>query len=263
MRWAVAAAIACFTAEGASTEASGHPPTSASPLASSPADGEGVQQFSGTYVMLQQTVTRAELPVIADIEATTRAVSLLQLRHDGSRLFGSGPVCALEMQNDSSLVTTELPEAFRRSLPPVEVDARLVATERGLAFRQPERTIVVGARVLPGAPLPSSASDKRVFDQDGDGKPGVTVRVSVRGILAGDIYLVQRSRSRLYGSQRGSAFTGRIDFENEQRVLGSSHPLLGDGPVSRPLPERSFFRLERIQEGADCAAAVRRAQGWR
>jgi hypothetical protein len=219
-----------------------------------------LEDFSGTWVMLQQTVTVAELPVIADVEATTRAVSLMHLVHEDDRLVGEGPLCALTLDSTSSLVTMELPDAFRRALPPVQLDAKLTRREGKLAFHQSPRTLVVGAKVEPNTPLPSDAKDKRVIDQDRDGKPGVTVRVS--GIVSGEIYLVQRNTSRLYGARRGPAFTGRIEFSTEQRVLATTNPWLGDGPTSRPVPSKSFFRLERLKGEGGCAEAELVARRW-
>lgn len=218
-------------------------------------------EYSGTYVFLQQTVTVAEMPVLADVVATTRAVSIQRLVQEGERLRGSGALCSLDLESTSSLVKMELPAAFRRSLPPVRIDAALTPKNGGWIFRQAPQTLVVGARLAAGESLPTKPEDPRVVDQDGDGKPGVTVRVS--GLVSGEIYLVQRSTSRLTGALRGAAFTGRIDFTNEQRVLDASLGVLKDGPEAKPDPGRSYFRLEKVADGTDCAGARRLAGSWR
>ena len=217
--------------------------------------------YSGTYVLLQQTATIAEIPVLADVIAIARAVSLQNLAHRGSRLQGTGKVCHLQVETSSSLAQTEIPAAFRRSLPDVRTDAEVTYKDGTVSFRQAPQTLVVGAKLKAGEPLPIEPRDPRVFDQDLDEKPGVTVRVS--GLISGDIYLVQRSTSRLYGSLRGAAFTGRIDFQNEQSVLGTTNRLFGSGPDPRPIPARSYFRLERVSDHSTCEDATRLAAGWR
>lgn len=220
-----------------------------------------LHDYSGPYVLLQQTVTVAEIPVLADVVATARAVSLQNLVYRSGRLQGTGKVCHLHMETNSSLAQTEIPAAFRRSLPDVKTDAEVFAKDGTVVFRQAPQTLVVGAKLKVGEALPTEARDPRVFDQDQDEKPGVTVRVS--GLISGDLYLVQRSTSRLYGALRGSAFTGRIEFQNEQSVLATTNRLFGSGPEPRPVPARSYFRLERVGPDATCEDASRIAASWR
>jgi len=247
-------AVRVAPALASSTPLAGVPLASA-PLTTSPAD------HSGTYVLLQQTVTVAEIPILADVLTTMRAISLGRLTHEAGRLRGEASLCQLAMENSSDLVKTELPAAFRRSLPPVRIDAELAPKEDGVVFRQAAQSLVVGARLGAEEELPTRANDPRVFDQDQDDKPGVTVRVS--GLVSGDIYLVQRSTTRLFGALRGSAFTGRIDFKVEQSVLGTTNRLIGGGPESRPVPSRSYFRLEKVPSDWTCEQAQRLAAGWR
>jgi hypothetical protein len=215
---------------------------------------------SGTYLLLQETVTVSEIPVLADVVATTRSVSLVQLTRDGERLWGSGPLCSLELLSNSSLVTTELPAAFRRSLPPVQLDARLTPEGDGWRFQQLPQLSVVGAKLAHPAtdPLPREPSEATVFDQDGDGKPGVTVRVS--GLVSGEIYLAQRAISSLDGSADSQGARGRVTFRQEQAILGATRDVLKDPPKSHPDPRRSRFRLVAVKPTSDCARAIRRAQ---
>ncbi len=219
--------------------------------------------FSGTYVLMQQTVTVSELPVVADVVATTRAVSIQTLQQSGDRLRGTGRLCWLDIVSSSSLVSTEIPAAFRRSLPPVVTDARIARQGDVTTFVQAPQTSVVGARLADPVrePLPGTAGDKRVYDQDGDGKPGMTVRVS--GIVTGDIYVVQRATSSLRGNLRGGAFVGGIDFRQEQRILGATSSVLEKGPEAKPDPSRSRFRMSPVKPGISCDEARRLAAGWR
>ena len=46
--------------------------------------------------------------------------------------------------------------------------------------------------------LPADAADPRVFDQDQDGLPGVTVLIE--GILDGSVQVVQRTHTRMVGT---------------------------------------------------------------
>lgn len=233
-------------------------PTAEASVEVTPAIGD----HSGTYVLVQQTTTVAEVPIVADVVARTRAISLQRLRARGDRLEGQGTLCHLEMESSSSLVKTEFPPAFRRALPPVRTDARLEKQGDVLFFRQAKQTLVVGARLSkPDEPLPTQADDRRVFDADGDGRPGVTVRIS--GIVSGDIHLVQRSTSRLSGAKTKGGFRGRIEFQSEQSILSATSSFLESAPEAKPDWSQSFFQLEKVSDSASCEDARRVARGIR
>jgi hypothetical protein len=212
--------------------------------------------YSGTYVMLQEAVSVTELPILKDIVATVRTIAIVELDHSKSQLKGEGKVCQLTMDSSSSLVKTSFPPAFQKALPQVKINARVTAEESGVHFEQRSETIVLGARLKDplGDALPSEAKDPRVFDQDRDGQPGVTVAVS--GFVSGKVYLVQRSSSRLSGRRTGDGFSGRLIFENEQKVIGASARLLKRDPGAVPDLERSRFHLKRVKGPVSCQKAI-------
>ncbi len=226
---------------------------SASSVAS---DGAGERDFSGTYVLIQESVSRTKLPVVADILTTTRTISLQKLSHQGERLVGDGEVCELTMSSSSDLVLTEIPLGFRRALPKTRIDAKLTKRDGVVHFFQAPRTLVLGAKLASARDeLPETPADKRVWDQDKDGHPGMTVKVS--GLVSGDVYVASRSTSSLEGKFVGGEFRGALRFRSEERILDATHPFLRSGGNSEPDPERSRFRLVPIASGATCADAVR------
>jgi hypothetical protein len=218
--------------------------------------------LSGLYVLVQRTTMVADVPVLPDISAETRSVALLALSRRGARLRGTGPLCHIEIVSSSVLVRTELPAALKQVLPRVELDARLEPEADGYRLRQPPRSVVLGARLrdLVRDPLPTSASDLRVFDQDGDGHPGVTVRV--RGIASGELYVVQRATSLLEGTGRDGRFSGQVKFSSEDIVLGATRRILMLRTNTRPDLARSTFRLERLPRGSTCREVMARAHWW-
>lgn len=248
--------VACGLFTLTASEAASHEAASSS--RDSPSAGLASIE-SGNYLLLQQTVTIARVPVLADVIATTRALSIQKLELRGDRLIGDGRLCDLKIESSSDLVKTELPEAFRRALPPPRTDAKLEVRDGRIFFRQAAQTLVLGAKLKsPGEALPTSVDDARVVDSDRDGHPGVTVRVS--GFVSGEIRLAQRSTSRLSGVAVDGGFHGRVEFQNEQVVLDATNPLLKNGPTSEPDFARSFFRFEKIPNDAGCDEAKRRAR---
>lgn len=213
--------------------------------------------FDGRWVFVQRMTTSASVPVVGDIEATTDVISLHDLQDDGGRLRGEGKLCKITIDSGTDLVDTILPKAFRKSLPPPRIDAAIDVEDGVVKLRQGKRVVVVGARLGDESEaLPTSKKDPRVFDQDGDDKPGVTIRIG--GLVSGDMYIVQRSWTRLDGGYwKDGTFGGRLAFGNEQVVLGSTSPFLGDPPKARPVPSKSWFRLARLADDASCKDARR------
>lgn len=215
---------------------------------------------SGTYVFVSQNRSVTKLPVVKDYVALTRSVAVVELRYDGKRLVGAGALCSVELVGSSNMVRMELPAAFQRSLPPVRIDATLKKQGDSVRFEQAPQTVVMGARLADPTrdKLPDSADDARVIDQDRDGRPGVTVQV--HGIVSGEVYVVQRSTSRLRGTQDDKGFSGQVIFQNEQSVVGASSPFLKGNRPSEPTREGSWFRLERVPRGKGCEVAKGRAR---
>lgn len=219
--------------------------------------------FDGRWVFVQRMTTSASVPVVGEIQATTTVVSLHDLTSDGGRLKGNGTLCDLEVDSGSELVSTILPAAFRKVLPPPHLDALIDVEDGALHLTQARRTVIVGARLESpeSEKLPTKASDDRVIDEDGDGKPGVTVRVE--GIVNGSIYVVQRSWTRLDGSfLSDGSFGGKLFHGSEQVVLGSSSPFLGSPPKAKAVPEKSWFRIARLDKEATCKDARRVAKAY-
>ena len=231
-------------------------------LAAAPVSADG-RDLGGRWLMVQKTTTIAQIPVIGEISASTSLVALHDLTHDGSRLRGKGTLCKLELDSGSSVVTTTLPQAFKRALPPPMLDATVRHDGERYVLSQARQTVVVGAKLeapLTGS-LPTTPDDPRVFDQDGDGKPGVTVVVS--GLVNGEMYVAQRSWTVLMGTERpDQSFGGVVYFGNEQVVLDTTSSWLADPPKASPDPIRSWFRMVRVADDAGCGTARRMAAEW-
>jgi hypothetical protein len=221
-------------------------------------DDRWIRRFSGRWAMLQVIVTAAELPVVGKLYATTRVVALHDLSYGAQRLRGEGNLCHMEIESGTGLVRTVLPRAFVRSLPRPALDAALLRRRDGWLLEQDRQIILVGARLRDRIvdPLPTRANDPRVVDQDKDGKPGVTIRVA--GIVSGEIYVAQRSWTSLSGKlQAPGLFKGRIEFGNEQHILGATSWFLKHPPGANPVPDRSAFHLVRMGRSARCRDALR------
>jgi hypothetical protein len=221
-------------------------------------------ELTGSWVMAQLATTAARIPIIGEVHASSRIVTVHQLRHEGGRLFGAGTLCQLELDSGSWFVRVRVPPATQAHLPPPVIDARIGREASGSrTFWQDRQLVVVGARLADPRldPLPRGPTDPRVVDEDRDGYPGLTIEIG--GILPGRMYVAQRSWTELSGQSAGSAaFAGRLRFSNEQVVLDATSRRLARAPASRPVPAMSWFRLQRMAGPGGCEAARALARGW-
>jgi hypothetical protein len=110
-----------------------------------------------------------------------------------------------------------------------------------------------------GGQLPTGAEQRGVRDHDGDGNPGATVELRMRGFGEGKLFIVQRSHLVLRGRQtEPGRFEGAVDVRvQEQRTLGARPGFLHREMVIRPEPERSGWKLVRVPPATNCVDLAR------
>jgi hypothetical protein len=223
---------------------------------------EGNQgDFSGTWAQMQVTSEISDVPFVG--ETTNRNITLLRLeqqQNEGS-LTVSVEVCGIEVDSGTPLVSIEFPQAFVDSLGIVIKLSTIEPADHGYQFFQPRFTQLRGVRLENPEtdPLPTEAADPQVFDQDGDGHPGITVRVTILGFIKGEVYVIQRDWNILNGEVTSAdKIDGLIEWGIEQVVLGASNPFLKARGNNRPDPlaEHSYFRATRIDPEVDCPAII-------
>ncbi|MFT6399486.1 MAG: hypothetical protein ACJAYU_004253 [Bradymonadia bacterium] len=217
-------------------------------------------ELAGRWVLVQTTTTVSRVVSIGRVRTTTRAVMFYDLEDDGSSLNGHGTLCEVDVQTGSPFVYTELPSALVRVLNAPVLSASVDAAG---TFLQPRSYSVLGVELDDPRvdELPQEPDDPRVIDCDGDGNPGGTVRIS--GIVSGEVYVAQRSWSELEGRVTSpDTIEGQVRFDEDQVILGASRRILRSGPPTEPDddPERNWFRLVRLADGADCVDALAYAE---
>ena len=79
--------------------------------------------------------------------------------------------------------------------------------------------------------LPTDVEDPRIFDHEGDGKPGATAQVGggIDGgeLLSGEAYFVQRQRFSFSGEfTRDGKMHGKLIDRSNQRVIDATNDFL-------------------------------------
>jgi len=232
---------------------------SASMAATAPPD------LSGSWAMVQVTSDYVEYPFAGRRKRTTYLMLRLEIDQSGTSLLIRETHCSAYVDDGTDFVATEIPGAFLRSIGEVERTASLHRDGSGWRFVYPWGVTVHGAVLEDPArdPLPTDAEDPRVFDQDEDGKPGITVRVTILGLGGGEVYAVQRLTKHLEGPVISEdRLEGLIDWTNEQVIIDAQEELLKMDVRAEadPVAENSRFVAVRVPADLPC---VELAVIWR
>ncbi len=214
--------------------------------------------LTGTWVKLVSTAVLSDTMMGGEEEAKNVSVQRVDVEQENNEVTLDVEVCSVELIEESDLADTTIPDAFADSLDPGSRTGRIDDTGleifwdyevRGVEFAEGEDSET--------EPLPTEPDDPRVFDQDGDGNPGLTIEVDA-SIISGEIYVVQRGRDRFESTQvADDEIRGLVEWEDEQEILDASDDqLLLAEPSSRPHPddEKSYFEMVRLgdDEATDC-----------
>ena len=145
----------------------------------------------------------------------------------GDELISTQTFCSAEHRTDQPIESSISDEATQAIVPiPVAV-----AVEDGggrLRVRRPETPTGIGIELEDPANdvLPTDPEDPRIVDDDGDGKPGVTVDIRLNDDVQGELYIARRERFAYdLVAQDDGSLTGTVEDRSEQLLIGASNEL--------------------------------------
>lgn len=211
--------------------------------------------MTGTWAQLQVTTAISSIPVIGDIITTTTTVLLVDVQQFKNDVFLTETACNIKITSNSSSIRTIVPTPFLKAVSGRTRQARIYRKGSDIHYYQKPKTTVLGARLsnVSRDKLPDNTSDRRVFDADGDGKPGVTIKV--RGIIDGSLYLVQRGWNELKGTMKGvDNVQGSMKWSSEQQTVDATSIWLKSQPTSKKYKGKrhNYFRMRRVAKNATC-----------
>jgi hypothetical protein len=223
----------------------------------------GLEALVGDYALRTVVATLQTIPLAGETSSRNLSYAVARVELEQGHLVLVQRGCRVIVESSGPMSVT-VPDAMIRSIPEQRSPVDVVEDAEGLAFSRPEAVTLVGAQLADpvGDPLPSGPDDPAVIDQEPDGKPGATIRMS--GVLSGDIYLAQRLRSAYHGRIDASrTWVGQVVDRTEQKVLGSSNPLLASDIPTRQDPDatRSEVRLVPLAGPMDCDELAAQREG--
>lgn len=157
---------------------------------------------------------------------------------------------------------SEVPDSFTQAIIPR--DAMVQFKPDGPSWRviRPETPTPIGIKLDdPDEPLPMDPKDPRITDDDHDGKPGVTVKLTLYGQLETEIYIARREIfSYNLTLQENGELIGTVTDRSEQLVVGSPLAFLRgpNSPTQHPDLSLSPIHLIPIDQDMDCKAMMTR-----
>ncbi len=234
------------------------------PLSEAQARGARMPDIQGTWAQVQVTTARTEIPVIGVIETSTTSLLLTEITREGSDYVLTEKVCSIDLTGGSDLVTTIISDAFARGVSGNTRAIRWFRDGDTLRYEQPKAWRASGAKLsnVSRGTLPKAPGDPRILDSDGDGHPGLTVKI--RGAIDGELYVVERSWSVLSGKMDGSGqLHGSIKWYSEQSVIEATSIFLSNPPPSKPTSSKrdNYFRMKKVDQESTCSDITRLRKG--
>lgn len=191
--------------------------------------GEEPPDLCGRWALVEVMPGIADLPLVGHVELTTISGLFVDVKQEGTKLLLKETYAFVDVRMTPPMVATTVPEAFVACMPSAVQTGMLQPSGACWAFAGGTLTQVRGAHLENPADdaLPTSPDDPRVFDEDGDGQPGLTVHVRLAGVVSGNTYVVQRLILALHGSvDDANTVVGTVDWKSEENVVAASNPLL-------------------------------------
>lgn len=199
--------------------------------------------------------TVSRLPFLGSSKSASKSVSVVEVRRQGPILTQSHQVCDFRVLEHSAMIKMVFSDKFVSALAKPTYPIQMEKDAQGWFYRADLGMERIGYRGdSADGKLPTKIDDPAVYDWDGDGHPGATLRLSVPLLPDGELYVVQRGHSVLNGRVTAP---GRIDgdievLSFEHRVLGAKPSFLNRSPEIEPDPKGSRFSLSPVPAGSTC-----------
>ena len=165
--------------------------------------------------------------------------------------------CFSEQRTDQP-IRTSLSDAATQAITPPPAPLDIDVVDGVLRVRRAATPTPVGIRLDDplNESLPTDPNDPRIVDDDGDGKPGLTVTIEVTPEFVGELYIARRE---IFAYEafltEPDLLTGVVTDNSEQLVIGAIDPVFASSPANwgqYPDLTKSPIILRRVEADWDC-----------
>jgi hypothetical protein len=148
---------------------------------------------------------------------------LFTIQQTGNAISMDGHYCdRTEVNDTNAFVPVAIPNAWAYTETVIHRTGEIAASAAGYSvLNLPALFEAIGANLAsPSDTLPTAADDPRVYDEDGDGQPGITIRLS--GLVTGSVYSAQAQTTTVSAvAVSPTRLEGALTFVSNQNVLAS------------------------------------------
>lgn len=224
--------------------------------------------FGGKWAMLNFTTSNVTttVPVLGEQKSTstTSAYFLVELTDNGDGTVSAvATACDTLINSGSTLLTVTISDNYIAHLNPMIWDFATILDRSGIGYDLTATDVLTlnGVNLANPMtdPLPTDKNNAAIFDQDEDGKPGMTVNCNGT-IIGGDGWMatIQRTINDMVGETKDdNNIEGALIWESEQIVLEASSNTLMNEKTVVPDLANSWFKLVRlIDQNWTCAEII-------
>lgn len=147
-------------------------------------------------------------------------------------------------------------DEFTRAIVPAEVEMEVMQTNGELLIHRPETPTLLGVKLKHYTEnFPEDANDPRYIDDDKDGKPGVTVNLTLGKFLDEELY-ISRKEIFSYDVKRweNGILSGVVRDRSQQHIIGASKDNLvkGNNPIQNMNLSKSPIYLIPMKQNLSC-----------
>ena len=156
----------------------------------------------------------------------------------------------LSRKNAKSVFSKEAVQAIKPRVQEIELEQKNGVWH----IHRPATPSLLGIKGDPREPLSTDPEDPNLTDPDGDGNPGVTVKISVGKFFKGEIYITRREIFSNYLTLKNDGtLSGYVVDRSEQFVVGASKKILTQesNSVQHPDPGLSPVLLVKVDPDID------------
>lgn len=190
-----------------------------------------VTDLTGTWVARLVGGQVVSAPTLVPFHIQSVFYLLYDVRQDGSLVSIAGRYCdRTEVDPPGAMVPVIIPAAWAHTEKPVQRSGSFAVGAGGFPVLTLLPSIeIAGAKLAsPSDPLPTGPTDPRVFDEDGDGNPGITVVLNGTA-FSGSVFSAQRQTTSATAIVvAADRIEGKLDFASEQKVLASVPSSIAD-----------------------------------
>ncbi len=229
------------------------------------------EKVAGVWAQKLFLTANATAPVVSKVTTETTKLLRVLIENKNGVLTSSYTVCDLQTNTGTDLVKTIFTKAFKEKFtivkstqfknPKEEITLTGTAADnytitlnkwyelRGIQMTDPENDLMPDKKN-------NGNADPRIFDQDEDSKPGMTLKF--QGVVTGDLYGAMRSYMILASkSTTAERIEGSVEWAEEDYVIDATAELLKSERTITPILDKSNFVMVKQPDTITCDEIIK------